>query len=101
MWAVRGSQSPLPCATFITNILKHFNVSNVGETMVALNLRESNIDVEVVNKMSFSIDPHDRRTDKHRTDRPTAPALNQNLPIITLLSFMLILPHMLLCLPIK
>ncbi|KAF1860677.1 hypothetical protein Lal_00000090 [Lupinus albus] len=72
MWTVRGSQSPLPYAIFITNILKHFNVFTTGETKVALNLHESNINVEVVHKMGFSIDPHDRHTYKHRTDRPTA-----------------------------
>ncbi|KAF1862544.1 hypothetical protein Lal_00033447 [Lupinus albus] len=77
MWTVRGSQSPLPYAIFITNILKHFKVSTNGETKAALNLRESKIDVEVVHKMGFSIDPHDRRTYKHRTDRPTAPIANQ------------------------
>ncbi|KAF1864749.1 hypothetical protein Lal_00039918 [Lupinus albus] len=51
--------------TFITKILEHFGVSTVGETKVALNLRESKIDVELVHKMGFSIDPHDCRTYKH------------------------------------
>ncbi|KAF1866026.1 hypothetical protein Lal_00013462 [Lupinus albus] len=32
MWIVQGSQSPLPYAIFITNILKHFNVSMDDET---------------------------------------------------------------------
>ncbi|KAF1863203.1 hypothetical protein Lal_00042507 [Lupinus albus] len=73
MWHVRGSQSPFPYAIFITKILKHFSVSNDGETKVALNLRESKIDVEVAHKMGFSKDPIDRRTYKNRTDRPTAP----------------------------
>ncbi|KAF1894379.1 hypothetical protein Lal_00027138 [Lupinus albus] len=73
MWNVRGSQSPLPYVIFKTKILEHFDVSLDGETKVALNLRESKIDVEVVNKMGFSIDPIDRRTYRHRTDRPTAP----------------------------
>ncbi|KAF1860311.1 hypothetical protein Lal_00037649 [Lupinus albus] len=73
MWTVRGSQSLLRYAIFITNILKHFKVSNDGETKVALNLRESKIDVDVVHKMGFSIDPHDCRTYKHRIDRPTTP----------------------------
>ncbi|KAF1863143.1 hypothetical protein Lal_00045135 [Lupinus albus] len=40
---------------------------------VALNLRESKIDIEVVYKMGFTLDPVTRRTYKHRTDRPTAP----------------------------
>ncbi|KAF1869502.1 hypothetical protein Lal_00043546 [Lupinus albus] len=40
---------------------------------VALNLRESKIDVEVVHEMGFSIDPIDRLTYKNRTDRPTSP----------------------------
>ncbi|KAF1879758.1 hypothetical protein Lal_00039702 [Lupinus albus] len=69
MWNVRGSQSPLPYAIFITKILEHLSVS----TLIALNLCESKIDVEVVHKMGFSIDPHDRCTYKHRNDRPTAP----------------------------
>ncbi|KAF1859158.1 hypothetical protein Lal_00000989 [Lupinus albus] len=51
--------------------------STDGETKVALNLRESKIDVEVVHKMGFSIDPINRRTYNHRTDRPTAPTANQ------------------------
>ncbi|KAF1883741.1 hypothetical protein Lal_00012658 [Lupinus albus] len=55
----------------------HFKVSTNGETKVALNLRKSKIDVEVVHKMGFSIDPHDSRTYKHRTDRPTAPTTNE------------------------
>ncbi|KAF1863320.1 hypothetical protein Lal_00031320 [Lupinus albus] len=73
IWTVRGTQSPLPYAIFITNILDHFGVSTAGETKVPLNLRESKIDVEVVHKMGFSIDPRKSRTYKHRTDRPTAP----------------------------
>ncbi|KAF1867296.1 hypothetical protein Lal_00049725 [Lupinus albus] len=73
MWTVRGTQSPLPYAIFITNILEHFGVSTTGETKVALNLRESKIDVEVVHKMGFSIDHRDRRNYNHRTDRPVAP----------------------------
>ncbi|KAF1862572.1 hypothetical protein Lal_00014112 [Lupinus albus] len=72
MWNVHCSQSPLPYAIFITKILKHFGVSTTSETKVTLNLRESKIDVEVVQKMGFSIDPHDRHTNRHRTNRPTA-----------------------------
>ncbi|KAF1892828.1 hypothetical protein Lal_00035472 [Lupinus albus] len=73
MWHVRGSQSPLPYAIFITKILKHFSVSLDGETKVALNLRECKVDIEVVHKMGFVIDPVTRRTYKHRTDRQPAP----------------------------
>ncbi|KAF1885979.1 hypothetical protein Lal_00032289 [Lupinus albus] len=73
MWHVRGSQSPLPYAIFITKILEHFGVSLDGETKVALNLRESKVDIEVVHKMGFVIDPVTRRTYKHRTDRQPAP----------------------------
>ncbi|KAF1863122.1 hypothetical protein Lal_00015603 [Lupinus albus] len=73
MWHVRGSQSPLPYAIFITKILEHFGVSLDGETKVALNLRERKVDIEVVHKMGFVIDPVTRRTYKHRTDRQTAP----------------------------
>ncbi|KAF1892985.1 hypothetical protein Lal_00039969 [Lupinus albus] len=73
MWTVRGTQSSLPYVIFTTNILKHFSVSTAGETTVALNLHESKIDVEVVHKMGFFIDPRDHRTYKHKTDRPTSP----------------------------
>ncbi|KAF1894542.1 hypothetical protein Lal_00027807 [Lupinus albus] len=73
IWNVRSSQSPLPYAIFITKILEHFGVSLDGETKVALNLRESNIDIEVVHKMGLVIDPVTRRNYKHRTDRQTAP----------------------------
>ncbi|KAF1879771.1 hypothetical protein Lal_00039715 [Lupinus albus] len=73
MWHVRGSQSPLPYAIFITKILEHFGVPLEGETNVALNLRESKVDIEVVHKMGFVIDPVTRRTYKHRTDRQPAP----------------------------
>ncbi|KAF1864744.1 hypothetical protein Lal_00039913 [Lupinus albus] len=73
MWHVRGSQSLLPYAIFITKILEHFGVPLEGETKVALNLRESKVDIEVVHKMGFVIDPVTRRTYKHRTDRQPAP----------------------------
>ncbi|KAF1891844.1 hypothetical protein Lal_00031654 [Lupinus albus] len=73
MWYVRGSQSPLPYAIFITKILEHFDVPLEGETKVALNLRESKVDIEVVHKMGFVMDPVTLRTYKHRTDRQPAP----------------------------
>ncbi|KAF1896149.1 hypothetical protein Lal_00027222 [Lupinus albus] len=73
MWHVRGSQSPLPYAIFITKILEHFGVPLEGETKVALNLRESKVDIEVVHKMGFVIDPVTRRNYKLRTDRQPAP----------------------------
>ncbi|KAF1865963.1 hypothetical protein Lal_00041661 [Lupinus albus] len=69
---VRGSQSLLPYAIFITKILEYFGVSLEGETKVSLNLRESKVDIEVVHKMGFVIDPVTRRTYKHRTDRQPA-----------------------------
>ncbi|KAF1881672.1 hypothetical protein Lal_00032141 [Lupinus albus] len=47
--------------------------SKYGKTKVALNLRENKVDIEVVHKMGFVIDPITRRTYKHRTDRQTAP----------------------------
>ncbi|KAF1891438.1 hypothetical protein Lal_00017074 [Lupinus albus] len=72
MWHVRGSQSPLPYAIFITKILEHFGVSLDGETKVAHNLRESKVDVEIVHKMGFVIDHVTRRTYKHRTECHTA-----------------------------
>ncbi|KAF1874222.1 hypothetical protein Lal_00030255 [Lupinus albus] len=74
MCHVRGFQSLLPCAIFITKILEHFVVSLDGETKVALNLHESKVDIEVVHKMEFVIDPVTRRTYKHRTDRQPAPS---------------------------
>ncbi|KAF1891482.1 hypothetical protein Lal_00012370 [Lupinus albus] len=73
MWNVRISQSLLPYAIFITKILEYFGVSLDGETKMALNLHQRKIDVEVVHKMGFSLDPVTRRTYRHRTDRPTAP----------------------------
>ncbi|KAF1863119.1 hypothetical protein Lal_00015600 [Lupinus albus] len=69
----RGSQSPLPYAILITKILEHFGVSLDGESKVALNLRESKVDIEVVHKMGFVIDSVTRLTYKHRSDRQTAP----------------------------
>ncbi|KAF1874242.1 hypothetical protein Lal_00030275 [Lupinus albus] len=73
MWNIRSSQNPLPYALFITKILEHFGVSLDGETKVALNLHESKIDIEVVQKMGFTLDLVTRHTYRHRTDRPTAP----------------------------
>ncbi|KAF1881775.1 hypothetical protein Lal_00014525 [Lupinus albus] len=73
MWHVRDSQSPLAYAIFITKILEHFGVPLEGETKVALNLRESKVDIEVVHKMGFVIDLVTRRTYKHRTDRQPSP----------------------------
>ncbi|KAF1865940.1 hypothetical protein Lal_00041721 [Lupinus albus] len=73
MCLVRGSQSPLPYVIFITKILEHFGVPLEGETKVALNLRESKVDIEVVYKMGFVIDLVTRRTYKHRTDRQPTP----------------------------
>ncbi|KAF1868041.1 hypothetical protein Lal_00015292 [Lupinus albus] len=73
MWHVRGSQSLLSYAIFNTKILEHFGVSLDDETKVALNLRESKIDIEVVHKMGFVLHPVTHRTYKHRTDCQTTP----------------------------
>ncbi|KAF1862019.1 hypothetical protein Lal_00026536 [Lupinus albus] len=73
MCHIRGSQSSFPYAIFITKILEHFGVSLDGETIVALNLHESKVDVEVLHKMGFIIDPVTSRTYKHRTDSQPAP----------------------------
>ncbi|KAF1879776.1 hypothetical protein Lal_00039720 [Lupinus albus] len=73
MCHVHGSQSPLPYAIFITKILEHFGVSLDSETKVALNLRESKVDIEVVQKMGFVIDLVTHRNYKHRTDRQPTP----------------------------
>ncbi|KAF1858991.1 hypothetical protein Lal_00000814 [Lupinus albus] len=75
MWHVRGSQNSLPYTIFITKILEHFGVPLDGETKVALNLRESKVDIEVFHKMGFVIDPVTRRTYKHCTDRQPAPTV--------------------------
>ncbi|KAF1898729.1 hypothetical protein Lal_00015472 [Lupinus albus] len=72
MWHVRGSESPLPYAIFITKILEHFGVPIEGETKVDLNLPKIKVDIEVVHKMGFVIDPVTRQTYKHRTDRQPA-----------------------------
>ncbi|CAL0306104.1 unnamed protein product [Lupinus luteus] len=81
MWNVRGTQSLLPYAILITNFLQHFGVPTSGESMVPLNLREIKIDVEIVHKMGFSVDPRDRscRTYKHRSNKEPAPS-NQTEP---------------------
>ncbi|KAF1862423.1 hypothetical protein Lal_00026956 [Lupinus albus] len=73
MWHVRGSQSPLPYAIFTTKILEPFGVPLEGETKVALNLRKSKVEIEVVHNMGFVIDPVTHRTYKHHTDRQPAP----------------------------
>ncbi|KAF1858798.1 hypothetical protein Lal_00013721 [Lupinus albus] len=73
MWHVHGSQSLLPYAIFNSKILEHFGVPLDGETKVALTLRESMVDIEVVHKMRFVIDPVTRRTYKHHTDRQPSP----------------------------
>ncbi|KAF1894445.1 hypothetical protein Lal_00043601 [Lupinus albus] len=67
------NQIPLPYAIFITKILEHFGVPLEGETKVALNRPESKVDIEVVHKMGFVIDPVTRRTYKHRTVCQPAP----------------------------
>ncbi|KAF1866154.1 hypothetical protein Lal_00031458 [Lupinus albus] len=73
IWHVRGSHSPLPYAIFIIKILEHFGVPLEGDTKLALNPRERKVDIEVVNKMGFVIDPLTCRTYKHRIDRQPAP----------------------------
>ncbi|KAF1895921.1 hypothetical protein Lal_00033926 [Lupinus albus] len=57
MWHVRGSQCLLPYAIFITKILEYFGIPLEGETKVTLNLHEGKVDIEVVHKMGFVIDP--------------------------------------------
>ncbi|KAF1870802.1 hypothetical protein Lal_00030114 [Lupinus albus] len=69
MWHVRGSQCPFPYAIFITKILENFGVPLEGETIVALNLRESKVDIVVFHKKGFVIDLVTRQTYKHRIDR--------------------------------
>ncbi|KAF1870862.1 hypothetical protein Lal_00030172 [Lupinus albus] len=61
-------------AGYLTLEDQHFGVPLEGETKVALNLRESKVDIEVVHKMGFIIDPVTRRTYKHHTNRQPAPA---------------------------
>ncbi|KAF1874327.1 hypothetical protein Lal_00013768 [Lupinus albus] len=50
-----------------------FTPKHDGEAKVALNLRESKVDIEVVHKMGFVLDHVTRRTYKHRIGRQTAP----------------------------
>ncbi|KAF1868060.1 hypothetical protein Lal_00034001 [Lupinus albus] len=101
MLHVRSSQSLLPYVIFITKILEHFGVSLDGETKVALNLHESKIDIEVVHKMGFTLDPVTRQTYRHRTDRPTTPTEQPKPTIPNQPEFKLHLPHLLPCLLIR
>ncbi|KAF1860245.1 hypothetical protein Lal_00037583 [Lupinus albus] len=92
MWNVRDSQSSLSYVIFINKVLEHFGVSLDSETKVALNLRESKIDVEfllIVAPVGIAL-----------TDRMLL-LHNQNLPYLTSLSFKLHLPHLLPCLQIR
>ncbi|KAF1891585.1 hypothetical protein Lal_00042579 [Lupinus albus] len=70
--SVRETNSPLPYAIIISNILEHFGASTAGESKIALNVRDSKIHVDAIHKMSFFRDFTDR-TYKHRSDIPTAP----------------------------
>ncbi|KAF1879874.1 hypothetical protein Lal_00014174 [Lupinus albus] len=72
MWSVRETNSPLPYAIIISNILEHFGVSTVGESKITLNVRDSKIDVDVIHKMGFFRDLTDR-VYKHRSDKMAAP----------------------------
>ncbi|KAF1885937.1 hypothetical protein Lal_00018478 [Lupinus albus] len=51
----------------------YLTLEDHGETKVALNLRESKVDIEVVHKMGFVIDLVTRRTFKYRTERQPTP----------------------------
>ncbi|KAF1894411.1 hypothetical protein Lal_00027108 [Lupinus albus] len=53
MWSVRETNSLLPYAIIISNILEHFGVSMAGESKITLNARGSKIDVDVIHKMGF------------------------------------------------
>ncbi|KAF1884153.1 hypothetical protein Lal_00035218 [Lupinus albus] len=73
MWYVRETNSPLPYAIIISNILKHFGVSTTGESKITLNARDSKTDVHVIHKMGFFRELTDR-VYRHQSDKSTAPA---------------------------
>ncbi|KAF1869461.1 hypothetical protein Lal_00022867 [Lupinus albus] len=77
VWSVRETNSPLPYAITIYNILEHFGVSTTDESKITLNPRDSMIDVDVIHKMGFFRDLTDRiyksQSDKSAAlDDPTA-----------------------------
>ncbi|KAF1863191.1 hypothetical protein Lal_00042495 [Lupinus albus] len=72
MLSVRETNSLLPYAIIISNILEHFGVFTDGESKITLNARDSKIDMDVIHKMSFFRDLTDRIY-KHRSDKPAAP----------------------------
>ncbi|KAF1862646.1 hypothetical protein Lal_00013407 [Lupinus albus] len=72
MWYVRETNSPLPYAIIISNILEHFGVSTAGESKITLNAHDSKIDVNVIYKMGFFRDLTGR-VYKHRSDKLTTP----------------------------
>ncbi|KAF1862605.1 hypothetical protein Lal_00014145 [Lupinus albus] len=72
MWSVRETNSPLPYAIIISNILEHFGVSTAGESKITLNTHNSKIDVDVIHKIGFFRDLTDK-VYKYRSDKSVAP----------------------------
>ncbi|KAF1883647.1 hypothetical protein Lal_00012563 [Lupinus albus] len=72
MWFVRETNSPLPYAIIISNILEHFCVSTASESKISLNARDRKIDVDVIHKMGFFRDLSNR-VYNHRSDISTTP----------------------------
>ncbi|KAF1872256.1 hypothetical protein Lal_00028162 [Lupinus albus] len=68
----QGEHNPLPYAIIVTSILKHFGISNVGESMIELDVRDSKIDVDVIHKMGLFRDPIDLLF-KYNNDELIAP----------------------------
>ncbi|KAF1879788.1 hypothetical protein Lal_00039734 [Lupinus albus] len=75
--------------------------SYFGSSDAAKKMNFKMIDVEVFHKMSFSNDPHDHRTYKHRTDRPTAPPNQPEPANPNPFEFNVNLPHLPPCLQIR
>ncbi|KAF1889127.1 hypothetical protein Lal_00035315 [Lupinus albus] len=73
MWSMRETNSPLPYAIIISNILENFGVSTASESKITLNAHDSKIDVGVTHKMGFFQDLTDISY-KLQSDKPTAPA---------------------------
>ncbi|KAF1866326.1 hypothetical protein Lal_00024332 [Lupinus albus] len=48
MWSVRETNSPMPYAIIISNILGHFGVSTAGESKITLNARDRKTNVDVI-----------------------------------------------------
>ncbi|KAF1868240.1 hypothetical protein Lal_00018760 [Lupinus albus] len=73
-WFV-GKHNPLLCAIIITTVLNYFGISTAGESKIELDVRDSEIDLDVIHKMSLSEDPNDMLF-KHQNDQHVVPPNN-------------------------